>query len=314
MPPPAVMPGAQRFEEHHRLALVVHRAARDEALAVRAVDKLRLERRAVPQLQRIDRLHVVMAIEQHVRAFVVGRAVAMRRPPPDGPAVGRTSARKPSPASCSRHHSAARRQSCCVRRLRADRGDAQQLEQVVPGLVERGVGVAEDGFNGVGRRCGHSGSPGGESIDCHGDVAGQIGGWFRLWGGAWSTTNPSARPWFCPTPPPAAPASAGLPDASGWKRRRWRRSPALHRPAARRAPAPSTASARPANFPRSSASVRKFAGSPFGTTTFCANRRPRASMVSLPDMLAGNSASISGSNSQVTFGSRRAHRGSCSRS
>ena len=67
--------------------------------------------------------------------------------------------------------------------------------------------------------------------------------------------------------------------------------------------APSTASVRPANFARSSASVRKLSGSPFGTTTFCAKLWPRAATVSLPDMLAGNSASISGSNSQVTFGS-----------
>ena len=71
-----LLPGAQRLDEHHRLALVVHRAARDEALAVRAIDQLRLERRAVPEIQRIDRLHVVMAVEQHVRSAGSRRGAA----------------------------------------------------------------------------------------------------------------------------------------------------------------------------------------------------------------------------------------------
>ena len=43
-----LLPGAHRLDEHHRLALVVHRAARDEALAARSVDELRIEWRAVP--------------------------------------------------------------------------------------------------------------------------------------------------------------------------------------------------------------------------------------------------------------------------
>ena len=91
------VPGAQRFQEHHRLALVVHRAARDEALAVRAVDELRLERRAVPELQRIDRLHVVVAVEQDVRPGVAA-GPAGGRPRRDGPRSGGPSARETEPS------------------------------------------------------------------------------------------------------------------------------------------------------------------------------------------------------------------------
>ena len=48
--------------------------------------------------------------------------------------------------------------------------------------------------------------------------------------------------------------------------------------------APSTASARPWNLARSSASVRKLPGSPLGTFTFFTKVWPRAFTVSLPDM------------------------------
>ena len=73
MPPPAVLPGAQGFQEHQRLALVIDRTAGDEALAARAIDVLRIERIAVPQRQRIDRLHVVVAVKQDMRPLVVRR-------------------------------------------------------------------------------------------------------------------------------------------------------------------------------------------------------------------------------------------------
>ena len=107
-----LLPGAQRLDEHHRLALVVHRAARDEALAVRAIDELRLERRAVPELQRIDRLHVVVAVEQDVRSLVAGRRRHDARRRRDGRRSAAPRRGSPSPASWSRTHSAARRQSC----------------------------------------------------------------------------------------------------------------------------------------------------------------------------------------------------------
>ena len=64
--------GAAGLDEGHGLAFVVAGAARDDDLAP-AVERLdaRLERRRLPQIERIDRLHVVMAVEQHARRFAV---------------------------------------------------------------------------------------------------------------------------------------------------------------------------------------------------------------------------------------------------
>ena len=80
-----VMPTGQRardrlagpagLDEGHHLALVVAGAAGADDLApVRQRRHPRLERRRLPQLERIDRLHVVVTVEQHVR-----RAVGLRR-------------------------------------------------------------------------------------------------------------------------------------------------------------------------------------------------------------------------------------------
>ena len=59
--------GAAGLEKGHELALVVAGASRHDLLAVRAGLELRLERRVPPEVQRIDRLHVIMAVEQNVR-------------------------------------------------------------------------------------------------------------------------------------------------------------------------------------------------------------------------------------------------------
>ena len=140
-------PGAQRFQEHHRLALVVDRAARDEALAVRTVDQLRLERRAVPQLQRIDRLHVVVPVEQHVRPLVVGRAGKM--PDDHGMPGGRTNRGFEAQAGQLIAPPLGRLLAIrCVRRLRADRRDAQQIEQRFAGRRQVGIDMVQDGGNG----------------------------------------------------------------------------------------------------------------------------------------------------------------------
>ena len=71
----------QRLQEGHDLALVVRSAAGGDAafgagVGGGSVDQHRLERSAVPQRQRIDRLHVVMAVEQDVRSF--GRRTVVR--------------------------------------------------------------------------------------------------------------------------------------------------------------------------------------------------------------------------------------------
>ena len=75
--------GAHRFQKAYHLALVVHRAAADDALAARPFNQLRVERVRGPQLQRVGGLQVVMAIEQHMRR---------RRP---GGMVGGDHARQP---------------------------------------------------------------------------------------------------------------------------------------------------------------------------------------------------------------------------
>lgn len=62
------LPGARRLEKGHQLTLVVLRAARDDNFAVAfLIRNARLKRRRLPQVQRIGRLHIVVAVEQHVR-------------------------------------------------------------------------------------------------------------------------------------------------------------------------------------------------------------------------------------------------------
>ena len=71
--------GAARLDEGHHLAFVVAGSARnDDLAAVGQRRDARRERRRLPQIERIDRLHVVMAIEQHARALpsVSGAALA----------------------------------------------------------------------------------------------------------------------------------------------------------------------------------------------------------------------------------------------
>ena len=60
--------GAAGLDEGHGLAFVVAGAARDDDFAP-AVERFdaRLERRRLPQIERVDRLHVVMAVEQDAR-------------------------------------------------------------------------------------------------------------------------------------------------------------------------------------------------------------------------------------------------------
>ena len=63
-----LLPGAARLDEGHQLALVVLGAARDDDLSpVGVIGHDGLEWRTVPEIERIDRLHVVMAVEQHMR-------------------------------------------------------------------------------------------------------------------------------------------------------------------------------------------------------------------------------------------------------
>ena len=58
---------AAGFHEGHQLAFVVGGAARDDALPVRRVHNTRNEGIAVPKLDRIGRLHVIVAVEEDMR-------------------------------------------------------------------------------------------------------------------------------------------------------------------------------------------------------------------------------------------------------
>jgi hypothetical protein len=79
---------APGFDEGHDLTLVVLGAARDDDLSpILMIGHGRLERRAMPEVERIDRLHIVMTVEQHVRprgavtvAFGHDRRMAGSRP------------------------------------------------------------------------------------------------------------------------------------------------------------------------------------------------------------------------------------------
>ena len=77
------------------VALVVDGAAGVQLGTVGALDDRRLERRVLPQLQRVDRLHVVVAVDQRDRGALVGgrplgedRRRARGRPDLDGREAG----------------------------------------------------------------------------------------------------------------------------------------------------------------------------------------------------------------------------------
>jgi hypothetical protein len=144
---PRTVPGAQGFQEHHRLAFVVHRAAGDEALAARAIDILRIERVAVPQREWVHRLHVVVAVEQDVRPGVAGWSAevgdddGMARGGSDGGLETQACELIPPPLG-------GLDAVCGMGRLGTDRPDAQQVEQIGARCRQVGVGEIQDGSNG----------------------------------------------------------------------------------------------------------------------------------------------------------------------
>ena len=67
--------GAARLDKGHHLALVVTGSTRDDHLAaVRSRDEARCKRRCLPQFERIDRLNVIVAVEQKARLAAAGTA------------------------------------------------------------------------------------------------------------------------------------------------------------------------------------------------------------------------------------------------
>ena len=89
-------------EVHHELALVVGHAPPDEP----AVPQERLERRRLPQLERVHRLHVVVAVDQHDRG--ARRLVdPRRRRSGAAPSAATSTSVAPTRRSRSATHSAA---------------------------------------------------------------------------------------------------------------------------------------------------------------------------------------------------------------
>ena len=134
------------------VALVVDGAAGVQLGTVRAVDPGRLERRVHPQLRRVDRLDVVVAVDEGDGRAVVG-ATATRRRRPGRPAVGQISTvGKPVRRSASASHVGAGGDVGRVRRVGGDRRDAQPGVEVGVQVVEVGVDeVAFGAAHGAGR-------------------------------------------------------------------------------------------------------------------------------------------------------------------
>ena len=125
-----------RLEMGEVLALVVAGAAREEVAAA----KRRLERRAVPQLERLGRLNVVVAVHEKVR---LGAVAPARRGGSDdrvaaGPVHARLEAKRlgvtGEPAGAVGH-------VFFVRALRRHAGEAQILDQLVDEPLPVGIDV-----------------------------------------------------------------------------------------------------------------------------------------------------------------------------
>jgi hypothetical protein len=136
-------PGAGRLDEGHQLALVVGSTPRDDDLAaVLAGDDARLERVAFPQIERVDRLHVVMAVEQHMRAGLVrvGLVADDHRM-----AVGVADARRNAElGQLARQPVGGGAAVALERGVRGDALDLQKVEQAGQRGVEIGVDTRQD--------------------------------------------------------------------------------------------------------------------------------------------------------------------------
>ena len=116
--------GQQQVE----LALVVGDAAAVEVLAA----DLGLERRRLPQLERIGRLHVEVAVAEDGRRALADRVTARSSPTASGwPCQSSSSASPPAPRMQLAHPFAGARHIIGVRGIGADRLDPQELGELV---------------------------------------------------------------------------------------------------------------------------------------------------------------------------------------
>ena len=136
--------GAAGLDEGHHLTFVVAGTARDDGLAsVRQCRDARRERRRLPEIERVDRLHIVMAVEQNARTRM---PVAVLPTTTGWPAVGRTlGVRSRCSTIPSRRNRAAARQSFL-------KGGSVEIDWIfrksnrpIQTLVQIGVDLVEDG-------------------------------------------------------------------------------------------------------------------------------------------------------------------------
>ena len=141
------LPGTTGFNKRHQLPFVVSGAASSDDLAGWCVFNRWLERRSIPQLKRIDRLHVVMAIEQKVRAVAfTGMFADNHRMPGSLVTFGIESyCRQIIHQPISRPHT-----RVCVSRVRRDAVNSQQLKQPRRRRLNILINVFENGGRTIG--------------------------------------------------------------------------------------------------------------------------------------------------------------------
>ncbi len=151
--------GAAGLDEGHHLAFVVAGAARHDGLAaIRQRRDPRRERRRLPLVERIDRLHVVMAVKQHTWRLAVGVRRSVRLADHDRMAPGRPHAGvEADAAQVLGDELGGGLALVLVGHVGRDRLDAQEVEQPLDAAIEIGVDLVEHGRQGLGGR-GHFGS------------------------------------------------------------------------------------------------------------------------------------------------------------
>ncbi len=138
-----------RLDEGHHLAFVVAGPARhDDLAAVGQRRDARRKWRRFPKVEWIDRLHVVMAVEEDARGLAVGLRTALAhhdRMPSGGPDAGL----KTNAGQILGHVFGGRLTLVFVGRIGRDRLDAQEFEQPLEALIEIGVDFLQHGGKGM---------------------------------------------------------------------------------------------------------------------------------------------------------------------
>ena len=130
-----LLPGAQRLDEHHQLSLVVDGAARNDARRHADLRQSADRTAGCPKLERIRRLHIVVPVEQDTRRLRAGGAGMM---PEHDRMPGSRLDRDLESKTCKLVTEPLGRllHIRLMHGLRADAGNAQQLEQAFARLIQ----------------------------------------------------------------------------------------------------------------------------------------------------------------------------------